>query len=66
MVALAPLSALLSPFRNLAAARSLSQLGVALSGLPARLLLPGHCLTVVSWYAEDALKANFMASYWVR
>ena len=67
MVALAAPS-LLAPVLRLGAARSLSDLGAALAAIPARALLPGHCLTVVSWYAGDehvALRANFMASYWV-
>ena len=60
---------LFSPFLDLFAARSLAGLGRALAALPARALLPGHCLTVVSWYAgaeHAALAANFMASFWVR
>lgn len=62
MLALPPLSPLLA----LGGARSLADLGSVLAKLPARLLLPGHCLTVASWYSDASLASNFMASYWVR
>jgi len=56
-------STVLAPLARVLRARSLADAGAALAALPPRLLLPGHCLTVVSWFSDAA--PNFMASYWV-